>query len=111
MRQVLLDAKTGADTARHHEQNAIDADTLAGIEEAYNTVLHQAMATISGEPNSKAERAATNLACALFDYQTEILAFTRNLNIPFDNYADVRVMPMLTDRAWSQGAGGLMCSA
>ena len=85
MRQVLLDAKTEVDTARHHEQNAIDADTLAGIEEAYNTVLHQAMATISGEPNSKAERAATNLACALFDYQTEILAFTRNLNIPFDN--------------------------
>ena len=54
---------------------------------------------------------ATNLACALFDYQTEILAFTRNLNIPFDNYADVLVMPMSGRRAWPQGVGGLACSA
>ena len=84
-RRVLLDAKTAVETAVAGGADQLPADILEHITARYNTVVHQAMAAIDGEPATKAERAATNLACAMFDYQPEILAFARDLNIPFDN--------------------------
>lgn len=84
-RRLLLDAKALVDTAAAAGTTALTEEQLAGIDAAYAATLHQAMTTIDGEPVSKAERAATNLACALFDHQPEVLAFTRNLAIPFDN--------------------------
>ena len=51
------------------------------------------------------------LAVALAEHRDLFLAYTRDPSLPFDNYADVPVMPMLTDRAWSLGPGGLACSA
>lgn len=84
-RRVLLDAKHTVDTAVADGHTELAAGQRAGIDAAYTDTLHLAMATITGEPASTAERAATNLACALFDYQPEILAFTRNFAVPFDN--------------------------
>lgn len=84
-RRLLLDAKATVQSATAAGQTELHADELAAIDAAYADTLHTAMATIEGEPVSKAERAATNLACALFDYQPEILAFTRNFAVPFDN--------------------------
>ena len=85
LRSVLLNAKTVADEARQAGRLALEGTELAAINQAYATAVHHAMAIIHGEPTTKPERAATNLACAFFDYEPEILAFTRNLAVPFDN--------------------------
>jgi transposase len=84
-RRVLLAAKATVDAEIAAANTALSGDQLADIDKAYANTLHLAMATIEGEPTTKAERAATNLACALFDYQPEIMAFTRNFAVPFDN--------------------------
>ena len=84
-RRVLLDAKTAVEHATAAGAGQLPAELLEQITRAYSTVVHQAMAAIDGEPATKPERAATNLACAMFDYQPEILAFARDFNIPFDN--------------------------
>jgi len=84
-RRLLLDTKAAVDAAIAAGNAALNGEQLAGIDSAYADTLHLAMATIQGEPTSKAERAATNLACALFDYQPEILAFARDFAVPFDN--------------------------
>lgn len=84
-RRVLLDAHTAVQTAVTAGDRELPADVLARVDAAYADTLHLAMSTIHGEPVTKPERAASNLACALFDYQPEILAFTRNFAVPFDN--------------------------
>lgn len=84
-RRTLLDAKAAVEYANAAGHAELGGEQLAGIDAVYNETLHLAMATIQGEPVSKAERAATNLACAMFDYEPEILAFTRNFAVPFDN--------------------------
>lgn len=81
--RTLRSACSPPDENRH--PYALTRRHLADINNGCSETLHLAMATIEGEPASKAERAATNLACALFDYQTEILAFTRDFAVPFDN--------------------------
>lgn len=85
LRAVLLNAKTVADNARQAGRPALEGTELAAIDHAYATAVHHAMATIWGDPTTKPEKAATNLACAFYDYEPEILAFTRNLAVPFDN--------------------------
>ena len=84
-RHVLLDAKTAADNARAAGATALPTATLTAVDAAYSKALRHAFDTVQHEPATKTERAATNLVCALFDYQPEVLAFTRDLNVPFDN--------------------------
>jgi len=109
-RRMLLDAKATVETATAAGASGLAAEQLAGIDTAYADTLHLAMATIQGEPASKAERAATNLACALFDYQPEILAFTRDFAVPFDNNQAERDLRMAKvhqkiSGGWRTGAG------
>jgi transposase len=84
-RRVLLDANSAVHAAAAAGHNELPEEELARIDHAYADTLHLAMSTIAGEPATKPERAVSNLACALFDYQPEILAFTRDFAIPFDN--------------------------
>ena len=109
-RRLLLDAKAAVATAIAAGYSELDAGQLAAIETAYSNMLSMAMATIHEEPAGKAERAATNLACALFDYQHEILAFTRNFAVPFDNNQAERDLRMTKvhqriSGGWRTGTG------
>jgi transposase len=82
---VLSNAKQAVDTAVAAGRSELNAGILRGIDARYAVALRRAMATITDQPAGQGERAASNLACALFDYQPEILAFTRNFTVPFDN--------------------------
>jgi transposase len=73
-RHVLCDAKHAADNARANGDTGIDAVTLTRIDAAYHSAVHMAMNTVDDQARSKSERAATNLAGALFDYRHEIMA-------------------------------------
>ena len=65
-------------------------DELATINTRYRAALGAALETCDPcehpDANTKGiHRDARNLSAAFFDHQTEILAFTTNLAIPFDN--------------------------
>jgi transposase len=88
MAKVLLDAKAACDTARSEGRDTLRPDQRAAIDADYHRVLTQALGAVCdlGEDGlNQAERHARNLAAAFFDYEPEILAFTRDLRVPFDN--------------------------
>jgi transposase len=88
MTELLLDAKAHADTARAEGRPALDPATLADIDRHYHAIVSDALAAavdLGDDGLNQAQRHAQNLAGAFFDYEPEILAFTRNLRIPFDN--------------------------
>ncbi len=88
MAAVLLDAKSACDTARAEGRTALRADEHAAVHARYHQALTQALTDASGlgdDGLDKAQRHAQNLAGAFFDYEDEILAFTRDLAVPFDN--------------------------
>jgi transposase len=88
MARVLLDAKAACDTARTERRDTLRPDEHAAIDAGYHRVLTQALAAACGlgeEGLNQAQRHAQNLAAAFFDHEPEILAFTRNLQVPFDN--------------------------
>jgi transposase len=97
MTRVLLDANDACDTARSRGQPHLPAATLKVIDDAYQAALGAALAaTASDRPHRPGpQRDAANLACALHEYQTEILAFTRDLAVPFTNNQAERDLRMV----------------
>ena len=90
MRSVLYDAKTICDTARQRGDPTLTADEFATINTRYRAALGAALETCDPcehpDANTKGiHRDARNLSAAFFEHETEILAFTTNLAIPFDN--------------------------
>ncbi|HEY6424424.1 MAG TPA: hypothetical protein VIY28_14485, partial [Pseudonocardiaceae bacterium] len=64
----------------------------------YHAIIAEAFAANPDPPPGRKrdylQRASFNLAVALRDHADEILRFTADLAVPFDNYADVVVMPI-----------------
>ena len=90
LRSVLYEAKTTCDQARARGDTALTDTDLAAITTAYRAALGAALEAtdpcVHRNANDKGiHRSAQNLAAAFFEHQTEILAFTRNLEVPFDN--------------------------
>lgn len=88
MAKALLDAKAAVATARSEDRDQLSADEHRAIARSYHAALSQALTAaveLGEEGLNKAQRHAQNLAGAFFDYEPEILAFTRDLRIPFDN--------------------------
>jgi transposase len=97
MIQVLLDAKKACDAARARGEPHLAADVIAGIDTAYGAAVRaglDATATPRTPPKGP-RRDSANLACAFFDHHDEILAFTRDLAVPFDNNQAERDLRMV----------------
>lgn len=97
MAKTLLDAKAACDAARSRGQPHLSPAALSAIDDAYQAALSAALAaTASSRPHPKGpQRDAANLACALHEYQTEVLAYTRDLGVPFTNNQAERDLRMV----------------
>jgi hypothetical protein len=97
MTKALLDAKNTCDNARSRGQPHLSPATLKTIDDAYQAAVTAALAaTASDRPLPKGpQRDAANLACALHEYQTEVLAYTRDLDVPFTNNQAERDLRMV----------------
>lgn len=97
MTKTLLDAHKACDKARSRGQPHLSPATLAAIDDAYQAAVTAALAaTASDRPHHPGpQRDAHNLACALHEYQTEVLAFTRDLAVPFTNNQAERDLRMV----------------
>lgn len=97
MTQVLYDAKAACDAARVRGDPHLEPENLQAIDDAYQAALRAALAaTATDRPLPKSpQRDAQNLACAFHEYQTEILAFTRDLDVPFTNNQAERDLRMI----------------
>lgn len=97
MTNVLLDAKNTCDAARSRGQPHLPPAALSVIDDAYQAALRAALAaTATDRPHPKGpQRDAHNLACALHEYQTEVLAYTRDLDVPFTNNQAERDLRMV----------------
>ncbi len=90
LRAVLYEAKKTCDAARQRGEPALGEEELEVITAGYSAALDVALETcdpcVHPDADTKGiHRSAQNLAAAFFDLQNEILAFTRDLQIPFDN--------------------------
>jgi transposase len=97
MTRVLLDAKTVCDKARSRGQPHLSPAALTAIDDAYQAAVTAALtATESDRPHRRGpQRDAANLACAFHEYQTEVLAYTRDLDVPFSNNQAERDLRMV----------------
>ena len=90
LRNVLYEANATCDQARARGHTTLTDTDLTAITTAYRAALSAALEAtdpcVHHDANTKGiHRSAQNLATAFFDYEPEILAFTRNLKVPFDN--------------------------
>jgi transposase len=87
MTRVLLDANKACDQARQRGDPHLSPAALNAIDDAYQAAITAALAATAADrtPPPGPERDAANLACAFHEYQTEVLAFTRDLDVPFTN--------------------------
>ena len=94
MVELLLDAKTAADTALAAGYHDLDADTADRIETRYHQILDAAFGLLPPGPPPRrrhqggwnsAQRAAWNLAVRFRDDIDQILRFVDDTTVPFTN--------------------------
>ena len=94
MASTLLDANHAATAAREHGAEALDPATLKQIRNHYLGALAHGTTENQSAGTTLADKART-LITRFRRFEDMILRFTTDLSVPFTNYADVRVMPML----------------
>lgn len=89
MAGLLVDAKRRCDRAREQGRTRLPGDTAQQIRGRYNALLVEFFATHSpprdGWRKGSYDRDAANLATALQDHAHEVLRFTTDLAVPFNN--------------------------
>ncbi len=99
MAALLVEAKNLCDTTLANGQRHLHWRHRRRIEAAYDTYLADCFTVCPdpapGDKRPVAERIAYNLAVALRDHKHEVLAFTRDLRIPFDNNQAERDLRMV----------------
>jgi transposase len=89
MAGLLCDAKRKAEAAAAAGLDAVPRGQRAALRARYNRIITDALAANpdppAGQKRNALERASYNLAVALRDHATEILRFTADLAVPFDN--------------------------
>lgn len=99
MTALLLDAKGRCDTALAKGHRRLHWRHRRRVDQRYDTILADAFSVCPDpEPGAKrpvAERIAFNLAVALRDHKDEVLAFTVDLRVPFDNNQAERDLRMV----------------
>jgi len=102
MINCLLDAKTLVDQAKNNELNSLNSGQLNKIKNRYQKIIGQAeeqepfpVPTAKKKRGRKKKSKARNLLERLRDYQNEILAFTNDFRVPFDNNLSERDIRMI----------------
>lgn len=102
MIECLLDAKTLVDQAKSNDQDSLNYEQLNTINNRYETIIGQAeeQEPLPEPPTEKkrgrqAKSKSRNLLECLRDYQREILAFTTDFRVPFDNNLAERDIRMI----------------
>lgn len=99
MAALLVDAHKLCDTALTNGHRRLHWRHRRRIEQRYDTILADAFTVCPDpEPGAKrpvAERIAYNLAVALRDHKNEVLAYTTDLAVPFDNNQAERDLRMV----------------
>jgi transposase/uncharacterized coiled-coil protein SlyX len=99
MAALLVEAKNACDAALAKNQRHLHWRTRRRISERYDEFLADAFsvcpAPAPGAKRAVGERIAYNLAVALRDHKHEVLAFTTDLAVPFDNNQAERDLRMV----------------
>lgn len=89
MAELLVEAKRKADAARAAGLHTLPRGQRAAIRARFNRIIADALAANpdppEGKRRSRLERDSYNLALALRDHAIELLRFTSDLRVPFDN--------------------------
>ena len=89
MVELLIDAKRRCDFSRYHARPRLARGQQQWVRARYDTLVAAFFAAYptpaDGWPKGSYDRDAHNLAVALRDHRDEVLRFTRDLNVPFDN--------------------------
>jgi transposase len=89
MAALLVEAKRKAEAAAAAGLDAVPPRQRAALRARYNRIVADAFAAnpepATGRKRNALERASYNLAVALRDHAPEILRFTADLRVPFDN--------------------------
>ncbi len=89
MIELLLEAKRKSDAARPAGLHSLPRGQRAAIRARYNRIVSNALAAnpepAGGRKRNALERGSYNLALALRDHAGEVLLFTADLKVPFDN--------------------------
>ena len=92
---ALLDLKAVADRARAAGHDTIDPEVLVKHEKLF-TDAAEAGTVLNAERRGKLEKKRCALATRMLTRKDDYLRFARDLRVPFDNYPDGVVMPMIT---------------
>jgi hypothetical protein len=115
MAALLVDAKRRCDRAREQGRSELPRGQRQLVRDRYDAILADYFAANAappgGWPKGSYARDAANLAIALRERRPDVLRFVADLAVPFDNYADVRVMPMLGRQPAPALRFGAACSA
>ncbi len=102
MIECLLDAKTFVDQAKSNDQDSLNSEQLNAIKNRYENIIGQAEEQEPlPEPPTEKKRGrkkkskSRNLFERLQNYQSEILAFTTDFRVPFDNNLAERDIRMI----------------
>jgi transposase len=99
MAGLLVEAKRRADAAAAAGEVTLPRGQRAALRTRYNRILADAFAANpdppSGRKRNALQRASYNLAVALRDHADEVLRFTVDLRVPFDNNQAERDLRMV----------------
>lgn len=89
MAELLIEAKRRCDTARDQERASLPRGQRQMLRARYDMIVADALAAnpepANGRKRATLQRASYNLAVALRDHADEILRFTADLAVSFDN--------------------------
>jgi transposase len=92
---VLSDTAKAVDHARAAGADQLDPELLAELRERYDKAVTWGITTNRHRDWHKGNHPGYTLATRLKDKAEQVWLFAKNFAIPWTNYADVRVMPMV----------------
>ena len=105
---ALLALKEAADAAREAGRGAIDPEILDNQSRWFREAADAGI-VLNAARRSKLQKKRHALAARMRDRRNDYLRFAGDLRVPFDNYPDAAVMPMLMVRGGSAaGQGGAL---
>jgi transposase len=98
MAKLLVEAKRRCDTARAAGQSSLSAYQRRQVRAGYDALVDEALAANpdppGGRKRTRTEKVGYNLAVALRDHADEVLRFTADLRVSFDNNQSERDLRM-----------------
>ncbi|MGH3821509.1 MAG: IS66 family transposase [Pseudonocardiaceae bacterium] len=101
---VLREAAAAVTGVTTDERDQLDPQLLADLRQRYDHAVAWGITTNRHRDWPKGNHPGYNLATRLHNKADQVWTFTRNLALPWTNYADLRIMPILS-RSALVGAG------